>query len=202
MTRLGLLGLQLLLILVVVSFNPHLFAWDLPGDFFPDGTFDSFEGEQWFGKYLSSMHEPSLDKLARRDASAEVYRVTYLPCYSPYLALKLEVHPDGSGLLELKKMEQIEEKIDDVPSYGPGRMVRNATFIISKKEVAQFKALLKATGFWHLTARRDSNSLGGDMFIYECARLGSYHVVEIPVPPDDALISPGLYLIKLAGEQV
>jgi hypothetical protein len=128
-----------------------------------------------------------------------VYRVTFLPCYSPYLALKLEVHPDGTGILELKKMEQVEEASG--VGYNPGRMVRKATFFVAKKEVTQFQALLQNIGFWHLPVERDLGGLGGQMFLYEGAQRGGYHVVEIPEPSHPGLISPGLFLMKLAGER-
>jgi hypothetical protein len=203
MIRLGVLSLLLLLVIVGSSFSPHLLASDLPGDYFPDGTIDNFSVTRWYGKYLSAMEEPSLYRLSQREPAAQVYRVTYLPPYSPYLALKLEVHSDGSGLLELKKMEQVYVHSGD-SDYVPGRMVRKATFIISRKGVNEFQVLLTNIGFWHLPSRGKYTALGGlggDMYLYEGADHGSYHVVEVPEPDNPSLISPGHYLMKLVGER-
>ena len=181
-------------------FGYVLHAADLPGDFFPDGKFDSFEVDQWYGKYLASMGEPSLYKIAKRDSAAQVYRVTYLPPYSPFVAIKLEVQGDGTGHLDLKKMEQIEVG----NGYEPGRMVRKASMIIPAKSVLHFQALLRNIDFWRLpttSKTRGPAALGGDMFLYESAWRGKYHVVEAPDPANPELTGPGLYLMKLANER-
>jgi hypothetical protein len=178
----------------------HLIARDLPGDYFPTGKLDIFSANQWYGKYLASMEEPSLYKMAQSDSSAQIYRVTYFPPYSPFVALKLEVRPNGSGLLELKKMEQIEIN----GGYAPGRLVRKALIIIPARSVRHFQALLKSINFWHLPVDPPSDGpgvLGGDMFLYESAWHGKYHVVQAPDPENHKLIGPGLYLLNLAGER-
>jgi hypothetical protein len=200
MTRRGVLSRQIIATIATALFAHQLFAGDLPGDYFPDGKFDSSDVDQWYGKYLASMEEPSLYKIAQKDSSAQFFRVTYLPPYSPFVALKLEVRPNGSGLLELKKMEQIQSN----GGYVPGRIVRKALMIIPAKSVTHFQALLKNINFWHLPTHSTPHGpavLGGDMFLYESAWHGKYHVIEAPDPENPELIGPGLYLLKLAGEK-
>jgi hypothetical protein len=171
-------------------------AHDLPGDYFPEGTVDSWDTKNWFGKYLSRMDEPSLAKMPRYDRAIQVYRVSYFPAYSDYVALRLEVRSGGTGLLELRKMEQVEVN----GGYEPGRMTRKGRFIISKRSVDRFLALLGQIDFWQLPVERQLQGLGGTMYLYEGVRHGAYYVVEVPEPGHEGLDSPGRYLMKMVGE--
>jgi hypothetical protein len=172
-------------------------ARDLPGDYFPD-TFDHFATEEWFGPYLFNLHEPSVYRLSR-NPSETVYRVTVLPPFSDYLTLTLYVQPDGIGRLELNKAAQITTTADG-GGYQAGPIKRHAVFIITNGAVRNFEQSLEAIHFWHLPATRPSTILDANTFLYEAARAGRYHVIEIEDPGSNALLGPARIVMRLAGE--
>jgi hypothetical protein len=171
----------------------------LPADYFPGGKHGGFPMDDWFARYLSEMKEPSLYKLSKEDSSSRVYRFVYFPPYDAVTAYRLEVRPDGTGWLELGKMEQVEVQM----SYEPGRLVRKAKFLISKGAVDHYLALLKKIHFQDL-AKSDVHSkplvLGAEAWLYETADHGEYHLVERDVPEYFEIEPPGDYLMSLTGE--
>jgi hypothetical protein len=180
------------------AFQTHLGARDLPGDFFPDGTFNQFATEKWYGPYLYALDEPSLYRLSKKP-SVCVYRITCFPPFAAYFALTLYVQPDGSGRLELRKKAQITTTVDG-GGYAPGPTIRRATFLISQGAVRRFQQSLESIHFWRLNTSRSELMLDANTFLYEAACGGRYHVVEVTDPGFPSLLPPARILLHMAGE--
>jgi hypothetical protein len=154
----------------------------------------------WFADYLSNADEPSLCKLSKKDATANVYRFVFFPPYACVTIFRLEIKPDGSALLELRKVKQLQ--LQTQMSIVPGRVVRKAEFLVSKRGVNHFLTLLHQMKFWQLPPHVVSKDpiLGDDDWLYEAAAFGKYHMVECASSTGPEPILPGEYLMKLIGE--
>jgi hypothetical protein len=82
-------------------------------------------------------------------------------------------------------------------------MLRRATFLLSRSGVRRFERLLAGIDFWHRSPTPPPNPItDANTFLYEAARNGRYHVVEIDDPGSPALLPPARFLVQLVGEKM
>ena len=183
---------------VVILFA--LFIGPATAQFFPARTFthradlDDFI-IAWYSKNLSAMNEPSLWN-ARETRSREAYRFVWLRTFHRPFAFRLELSPDGTGVLTAKSAS-------GSGGYDPGQLVLNKTVQLKATEVRDFTSRLDKLGFWALPTQDPSASgLDGAQWIFEGIKDGRYHTVDRWTPKSGSFRELMLRLVTLAGENV
>src|SRR5215469_6577927 len=124
---------------VWISARPQNKSMPIPQDppdirprYFPDGVFQDasetgwFRGfkERWYAKHLRSMSEPSLSE-ASKDATVIVYRFLWLRTFHHPIAVRLTIHPDGTGTLNANET-------DGHGGYEAGKVVQSRAVDLEK----------------------------------------------------------------------
>jgi hypothetical protein len=176
-----------------------------PVAYFPPGAFAS-AGEDgafqvdWYTKELRALREPSV---LAGDRQAHAYRFLWLRTFDAPIALRVDVSPDGSGTLTVKRSS-------GTGGFEPGTLVTNVRRTLSRADVRRFLSLLETARFWELDTRERPDDEGGTItvksdgaqWVMEGVRSGRYHVVDRWTPRSGAYREAALWLVSRAGLQI
>jgi hypothetical protein len=138
----------------------------LPGTLCGDPSSHDFRA-RWYGKHLDAMQESPLHTAT---AGPEVYRLLFLPTFSPPHVVRLEYVADD--------WRATFKRSNGLGGYEAGSLEVESTrplFIYEKK---QFVALLEASEFWTMASFDETLGLDGSQAVIEGVRDGRYHVVD------------------------
>ncbi len=141
--------------------------------YFPVGLFSQYPElsdweARWYASELRALNEPSLTEGKARHSV--VYRFLLIPSFSPSLAIRLVVNPDGTGRLVAKLRTN---------SRGTEAALAEETASVSSEQVGKFEDLLDESNFWFLPTKWDTVSgADGEEWILEAKKSGKYHVVD------------------------
>jgi len=141
-------------------------------DYFPAGTIRDFT-EEWYGKHLTAMEEPSLYPLAK-DASKEIYRFTMLPSGERPISVRIELTNDIANVTSVK--------LTGFGAYEPGDIEFKETDVLDATKTADLIKKIYSLNFTSIpTLEEDwdrSMKLGGSRWIFEGVKDGKYHVID------------------------
>jgi hypothetical protein len=151
-----------------------LFANSCAAQFFPQYSLDLDKGglkAQWYSRQLHALNEPSLSEMAA-SPSAEVYRFLWLRSFHHPIAIRLEVRPDGTGVLTTRIAS-------GAGGYAPGKLIRDSTRALTKADTYTALAKINSDGFWEApNPVDDQGGTDGSQWVIEGVRDGKYHVVD------------------------
>lgn len=172
--------------------------------YFPASAFDADNSSdqfiaRWFSGQLTALEEPSLLELSK-DKSVESYRFLWLRTFHHPVAVRVDVHADGTATLTTKMA-------DGAGGYEPGKLTTNASRLLSKHETARLLAAIKSAGFWSMMGPIPKKAgvveLDGAEWSIEGVNQGKYHVVTRWSPKDGPVYTLGrFFLFDLAGLKI
>jgi len=126
--------------------------------------------------------------------SIESYRFIWLRAFDPPVSVRLDVQPDGSGVLTTK----IGPGEAAFPASQHGN-VQAITNTLSREEVERFRALVTQEHFWTTPpyAFHDQQGTDGAAWIIEATVAGTYHVTERWSPTNS--IGSGKDIVRQLG---
>jgi hypothetical protein len=142
--------------------------------YFPVGLFSVYPElsdweARWYASELRALHEPSL--LGGKAKHSVVYRFLLIPSFTPSLAIRLVVHPDGTGTLVAKLRARSKGETEPAPA--------EETVSVSSEQVGKFEDLLDQSNFWFLPTKWDPvRGADGEEWILEAKKNRKYHVVD------------------------
>ncbi len=164
--------------------------------YFPAGNFDDSEQlsknrEDWYSRELRNLGEPSLLENST-NKSAQVYRFLWLRSFRHPVAIRLDILPDGMGLLTAKMASGAD-------GHEETKLVLNDEQQLTKKQVDWFLRVVEKEGFWDLKAF-DHSVMGADgaEWIIEGAKEGRYHVVDRWSPEKGPVYSLGMAMLRMS----
>jgi hypothetical protein len=145
--------------------------------YFPVGIFSRFPQlselrARWYASELRDMEEPTL-RLHNAKLGTSVYRFLLIPPFTPSLAVRVMVNPDGTANL-LAKLGTKRSR-DGVP--------REQEVVLTPEQVSTFSHLLHEAHFWSLPSGKPE-AIGVPFFadakewLLEANKSGRYHVVD------------------------
>jgi hypothetical protein len=124
----------------------------------------------------------------RHNPAANTYRFLWLRSFHHPVAVRLEVKPDGTGLLTTKIA-------NGAGGYSPGTLIQNPTVAVTKAETDAFLAKIEKSGFWTApNPVNDQRGTDGSQWIVEGVRNGEYHVVDRWSPSKGLAHDLGMFL--------
>jgi hypothetical protein len=178
--------------------------------YFPDHTFDERDKVEdftvsWYSSQLKALKEDSLWQLSQESPKQQVYRFIWLRSFHRPVVVRLDVQPDGSGLLTTKVGS-------GAGGYGPGKLIVDRRKKMSKEVVDTLLAHVEEEQYWTLPTRekQDPNvvNLDGAQWVLEGVRNGAYKVVDRWSPKDGPIrdlgitMAIGLANMKLLYDEV
>lgn len=142
--------------------------------YFPVGLFSKYPElsdweARWYASELRALNEPPL--LEGKARHSVVYRFLLIPSFSPSLAIRLVVNPDGTGTLVAKLRANSRGGTEAAPA--------EETVSVSSEQVGKFEDLLDESNFWCLPTKWDLvRGADGEEWILEARKNGKYHVVD------------------------
>ncbi len=163
--------------------------------YFPKGSLDS-KGDDfkddWYSHQLTALQEPSLFGMMKTP-SWESYRFLWLRTFDHPIAIRLDLQPDGSGILTTKVAS-------GTGGFRPGVLAETSSRALTKVQTDAFLLRVDKLGFWS-APNPESNQGGedGSQWIVEGVKAGHYHVVDRWTPNAGVVRELGLMLaIELA----
>lgn len=141
----------------------------------------------WYSKQLYALQEPLL---FNKPLEKEVYRFTWLRTWHSPIAVRIEKGEDN-------KVKLYWKVCNGAGGYEPGKLIKNKSKIVSKKNWEQFLILLNQADYWNLALGRNSAGLDGSEWILEGNNGQNYRAVSRWSPEDGAYHDACQYLIKL-----
>ena len=168
---------------------------DVPTAYFPPGTFaPSVEKlvNDWYGKHLGAMNEPSLWAAAVRGET--VWRFLYLRTWGKPIAVRVT----SDGHLHATRLS-------GSGGYDPGTIEAHRERTLGKSDVARIETALAAASF-DTTPTEGEMGHDGAQWVIERAKAGQYRLVE-RWSPDITKTSPAFVaacdvFIDLAGRDL
>lgn len=150
------------------------FACSCAAQFFPKGSLDldkrGFKAE-WYSRQLQALNEPSLFEMAGTP-SVQAYRFLWLRSFNHPIAIRIEVKPDGTGILTTKIAS-------GAGGYRPGTLTQNSARSLTDAETRTFLARIDKVGFWKApNPVDDQRGTDGSQWVIEGVKGGNYHVVD------------------------
>ena len=123
---------------------------------------------------LQFLGESSLLAQAR-NTSTETYRFVWLRSFDPPISVRLDVSPDGSGILTTK-IGQGEAGFV-ATQHGTVQSFRLA---LTRQQVESFRAVVAKAHFWTTPpyAFHDQQGTDGSSWIIEALVAGNYHIAQ------------------------
>jgi hypothetical protein len=167
-----------------------------PPRYFPEYVFPGKQPSvslylHWYSAYLKAMEEPPFHELAKK-RSFHGYRFLFLPSFHAPVCIRLEIQPDNSGLLTIKKLS-------GAGGYTPGRLVVDESRRMSAGSVIEFLRILKKAAYWSMAAHEETSGLDGSQWIIEGAQMANYHFVDRWSPREGDFREAALYLWTQSG---
>jgi hypothetical protein len=174
-----------------VAAHPSQQSRDFPkGSLGPTRQQDEFK-QTWYSTELKALQEPSLSAMAE-NRGAECYRFLWLRTFDHPIAVRLDVKPDGSGVLSTKIAS-------GSAGFNAGELERSTITVIDRQQVNMFKGRVDQAGFWQLGPAGNIEGEDGSQWIIEGIKEGHYHLVDRWSPKGGGVRALGLTLaIELA----
>jgi len=151
----------------------------------------------WYSSELEILEEPSLLGIAERH-SGEAYRFLWLRSFHHPIAVRLDVRPDGIGVLSSK----VATGAAGFPRKS-AHLIENVSRPISREQTQAFLRQVKKLDFWALPSCDEHRGEDGAEWIVEAVKEGKYHVVVRWSPKEGQIHELGLTLaIGLADLQI
>lgn len=147
----------------------------------------------WYSDHLWRMQEPPLIDLEAMPGY-HGYRFLWLRTFDEPVGVRLEIDPEGKGVLAAKKTS-------GQGGYFPGRLVVDRSRKIPPSKVMAFLELLGKARFWEGEFVRE-DGLDGAEWIIEGVKDGRHKVVHVWSPREGAFRDAALYLLKLSRLRV
>lgn len=158
--------------------------------FFPKSSLDSRGDDfkaNWYSAQLRALEEPSLLDLADHRPSHS-YRFLWLRTFNHPVAIRIDIKPDGTGLLTIKACS-------GAGGFAPGTLIENMTQALSDIQVNSFLELVDRVDFWSApNPVEDQTGTDGSEWIIEGVRDGKYHVVDRWMPERGVARELGVFL--------
>jgi len=134
-------------------------------------------GAPTLSPHLTSMREYSIQP-EHREPGDEIYRFLFSPTFGHPVVMRLDVRPDGSGIVTVKKS-------DGKGGYDPGKLVLVRRLRVSRREVETFREVIEKQDFWSIPSESPGEflPLDGVGWTLEALVHGKYHDV-MRVSPD------------------
>ena len=160
------------------------------GQYFSKSSLDSRGDDfkaQWYSSQLRALQEPSLFELAKVPDS-ESYRFLWLRSFNHPIAIRVDLKPDGTGVLTTKVA-------NGAGGFRPGVLTVNTTRILTKEEVQTILLRISKFGFWQApNPVDDQTGTDGSQWVIEGVKKGQYHVVDRWMPKSGIARELGLLL--------
>jgi len=130
--------------------------------------------DEWFSMQLLALGESGL-----KETGSHTYRFMYLRENRQPMMLRIEVMPDGSGVLHFALCD------GEINDWG-GELIEVTQKSLSTTQVNEFLELLEAVGFREIPLSEDTGyyMLGGAWWVIEGVRDGGYHLIERQSPEE------------------
>jgi hypothetical protein len=165
----------------------NYFPAETPGE---SAKLDDFK-TQWYSKFLNAMHEPSLWEMSKTPKT-QTYRFLWLRSFHHPVSVRLDVNPDGTGLVTTKISR-------GQGGYQPGRLMTNRTEKLDRERTSWMLDRIEELKFWTLATNPppDSDGVGTDgaQWIFEGVKDGAYHVVDRWSPDKGEVHSLGIMML-------
>lgn len=165
-----------------------------PPRYFPEGSFDesqklSERRDEWYSQELRKLEEPSLLDMSK-GKEIQVYRFLWLRAFHHPVCIRLDVLPDGTGILTTKMLGGVDGDKD-------AKLILNDRQVLNKTD--WFLTFLGKQGFWGIKSF-DHSVIGfdGAEWIIEGAKDGEYHVVDRWSPKDGPVYSLGMAMLRMS----
>jgi hypothetical protein len=143
-------------------------------DYFPDGTINAF-CEEWYGKHLSTMKEPSLFPIAS-DQSKEIYRFTLLRTWGRPISVRVDVNENVITIHTVK--------LTGSGGYEPGGIKFKESITLSPEASSKLIKKINSLKFFSMPLEDDTRGCDGSEWIFEGIKNGQYHVISRWCPDD------------------
>ena len=162
--------------------------------YFPEGSFDdsqklSERRDDWYSQELRKLGEPSLLDMSK-GKDVQVYRFLWLRAFHHPVCIRLDVLPDGTGLLTTKMLSGVDGEKDT-------KLILNDQQVLNRTD--WFLTLFSKQGFWDIKPF-DHSVMGfdGAEWIIEVAKEGKYHVVDRWSPEKGPVYSLGMAMLRMS----
>ncbi len=114
-----------------------------------------------------------------------MYRFLWLRTFDHPIAVRLDVHEDGTGTL-------VTKMASGAGGYAPGKLTEDRTSVLTREQVSTFVGKTIAVHFWKLPSY-DLNRSGedGSEWVIEGVKDGKYHIVDRWSPDKGAVFELG-----------
>jgi hypothetical protein len=158
--------------------------------YFPESSIDARQDgfkNKWYSTQLEALQEPSLYRLVSTPA-ANSYRFLWLRSFHHPIAIRVDLNPDGTGVLTTKIGS-------GSGGFRPGTLSENKSRLLSHEETSNFLSVVSEVHFWNTpNPVNDQAGTDGSQWIIEGVKRGSYHVVDRWTPTGGAVHRLGLLL--------
>jgi hypothetical protein len=163
-------------------------------EYFPKGALDKdVSGDnfvrEWYGVELTELHESPLPPLAKEKTNL-VYRFTWLRTFHNAVAIRLQVNPDGSGTLYIKKT-----------SGASGFFQKKHELIVDESRPLTAESVTRAletiqkADFWKMGYPTPQGGADGAEWVFEGVKDGSYHVAHRWSPENGSMRELGMFFL-------
>lgn len=169
--------------LVVVAVTSVAFA---QGSYFPPKAFDDDTrsdqfAADWYSHVLECLREPSIWELSK-NPSNETYRFLWLRTFDHPISVRLEVKPDGSGVLSTRIGSGSAGFLSSMKD-----VIESNSRTLKSEEVQSLLREVTEVDFWSIPShiQHDQTGTDGSEWIIEAANGGHYHIVTRWSPYDN-----------------
>ena len=129
---------------------------------------------EWYSKMLFALHEPVIFNL---NDSSEVFRFTWLRTFNNPISVRINNY-NQKLVLTLKIS-------DGSGGFEHGKLIKDTSFYISKKEWEIFESKITKLNFWKLNQTEAVEGKDGSEWILEGKKSDLYHFVDRWSPNDN-----------------
>lgn len=105
--------------------------------------------EDWIGRQLRAMREPSLWERSQKRASASEIRLLVLPTFTPAISVRVSELPDDATQITVTKL-------DGAGGYEPGRIDYKTEIITDGSVFTALRTEFERLNFWDFPPERDT----------------------------------------------
>jgi hypothetical protein len=163
-------------------------------EYFPKGALDrDVSGDdfarEWYGVELTELHEPPLPPLAKEKTN-HVYRLTWLRTFHNAVAIRLQVNPDGSGILFIKTTSGesgfFQMKHELIIDLSRPLTAENVILALAK---------IQESDFWNMGYPPPQGGNDGAIWLFEGVKDGRYHVAHRWSPKSGPMRELGMFFL-------
>ena len=139
--------------------------------FFPPDALPEASAQR-YTQFLHALHEPSLFELARRDPSAEAYRLLWLRDDDRPASVRFVAKPNGTGWFYRRMM-------GGTGATGPTGLRNNGISWSWKSRTASFQKTVADADFWSIAGSAPNpHGICRSHWVLEGVRSGQYRIID------------------------